>query len=220
MTHAGVAGPLLASTSGVILLCAALALWHRATAGIVRALALQGAALAASAVILGVSLHKGALLVTASLILVVKAMVIPFMLRRMVRLDPSSSETDPVVNVPASLVVSVLLTFVAFVASRPMVYAIGGALVALAPYGFATVLIGFFVLVSRRKAIAQMVGIVLIDNGTGLVALLLTTGMPLLTELGSTLDVLLMVVVFRVLAARIYGETGTLDLDSLEELRD
>ena len=211
---------LLALSSGLVLLCAAIALWRRTAKGIVRALRIQGFALAATALVLGVQLHLALLLVTATLLILVKAIFIPFLFRRLVLLDPSGGETDPVVNVPASLVAAVVLTLVAFVATRPLVHVVHGVPITLAPFGFATVLIGFFVLVARRKAVSQMVGLLLVDNGTGLVALLLTTGVPLLVELGGTLDVLLVVVVLRVLATRMHAELGALDLDALRELHD
>ncbi|NNN01543.1 MAG: hypothetical protein HKL86_06915 [Acidimicrobiaceae bacterium] len=211
---------MLALTSGLVLLGAAVALWRRTARGIVQALRVQGFALAGTAVILGVQLHVALLLVTGALLIVVKAFFIPFLLRRLVRLDPTGGESDPVVNVPASLVAAVLLTLAAFVATRPLVQVIHGVPITLAPFGFATVLIGFFVLVARRRAVSQMVGLLLIDNGIGLVALLLTTGVPLLVELGGTLDVLLVVVVLRVLATRMHAELGDLDLDALRELHD
>ena len=211
---------LLALSSGLVLLCAAVALWRRTAKGIVGALRVQGFALAVTALILGVQLHIALLLVTAGLLVLVKAILIPVLLRRIVRLDPTGGETDPVVNVPASLVAAVLLTLVAFVATRPLVDVVPGVPITLAPFGFATVLIGFFVLVARRKAVSQMVGLLLVDNGIGLVALLLTTGVPLLVELGGTLGVLLVVVVLRVLATRMHAELGDLDLGALQELHD
>jgi hydrogenase-4 component E len=220
MTDHSAGAALLALTSGTILLCAALALWRRAARGIVSALRVQGFALAATAAVLGVQLHEPLLLVTAGLLVAVKGVVIPMLFGRLVRLDPASSETDPVVNVPASLVAAVVLTLVAFVATRPIVESVRGVPITLVPFGFATVLIGFFVLVARRKAVSQMVGLLLVDNGIGLVALLLTTGVPLLIELGGTLDVLLVVVVLRVLVTRMHAQLGVLDLDSLQELRD
>ena len=220
MTSHNVAAAYLALSSGAVLLCAALVLWRRGARGIVSALRVQGFALAATALVLGVQLVNPLLLVNAGLLVAVKGLLIPYLFRRLIRLDPSASETDPVVNVPASLVAAVALTIVAFVATRPIVASVPGVPITLVPFGFATVLIGFFVIVARRKAVSQMVGLLLIDNGIGLVALLLTTGVPLLIELGGTLDVLLVVVVLRVLVTRMHAELGVLDLDSLQELHD
>jgi hydrogenase-4 component E len=214
VTDHGVVASLLALSSGVVLLCASLALWRRVTRGIVNALRVQGFALGVTAALLGLQLHNALLLV------MVKGFVIPKLLSRLVHLDPSSSETEPIINVPASLVASVFLTMVAFVATRPIVDSARSFPVSLVPFGFAAVLIGFFVLVARRKAVSQMVGLLLVDNGIGLVALLLTTGVPMLIELGGTLDVLLVVVVLRVLVTRMHAELGVLDLDALQELHD
>lgn len=210
----------LALASGAVLLCAVTTLWRRALAGVIRTLALQGIALGAVAGALGERRHDEVLFATAVLIVGAKGVVIPALFRRVLAVDPASSETDPVVNVPASLVAAGALTFVAFATTRQIVAvapAVGGPLL---PFGFATVLIGFFVLVSRRKAVSQMVGLLQVDNGIGLVALLLTAGVPFLIEIGGSLDVLFVVVVLRVLAARMRAELGGLDLDALRELHD
>ncbi len=220
MRAGSLAAALLALSSGAVLLAAAVALWRRTARGIVRALRFQGVALAATALVLGVDLRIKLMLVTALLMIAVKVVAIPILLSRIVWLDPSSAETDPVVNVPASLVTAVVLSLVAFYATRPLVHAVAGVPVTLAPFGLATVLIGFFVLVARRRVVAQMVGLLLVDNGIALAALLLTTGVPLLVELGGTLDVLLVVVVLRVLATRLHVELGALELDRLAELHD
>jgi hydrogenase-4 component E len=90
----------------------------------------------------------------------------------------------------------------------------------LIPLGFATLLIGFFAMAIRRKAVSQIVGLLLVDNGIALVAFLATSGVPLVVELGASLDVLLLVVVLRVLAARMGSTFAVLDLDQLRDLHD
>ncbi len=81
-------------------------------------------------------------------------------------------------------------------------------------------LVGFFALVTRRKAVSQIVGILLVDNGIALVAFLATAGVPLIVELGASLDVLLVVVVLQVLTTQMRARLGSLDLDQLTELHD
>ncbi|MHB8329555.1 MAG: hypothetical protein ACYDD6_08035, partial [Acidimicrobiales bacterium] len=81
-------------------------------------------------------------------------------------------------------------------------------------------LVGFFTLVTRRKAVSQIVGVLLVDNGVALVAFLATAGVPLLVELGASLDVLLAVIVLQVLATQLRSKLGSFDLDQLTELRD
>ncbi|MGH9020019.1 MAG: hypothetical protein ACRDV0_03265 [Acidimicrobiales bacterium] len=206
--------------AGAVLLCAVTILWQRSLRGIVRTLALQGLALAGVAVILGVRRHDALLVGTGALVLVSKAIVIPELLRRVLRLDPALQETSPVVNFSASLVASTALTFLAFATTRPLVTLVSAPAGPLVPFGVATVLVGFFVLVARRMAASQIAGLLLVDNGIGLVAFLVTAGVPLLIELGVSLDVLLIVVVLRVLATRMQTQLGGLDLDALTELRD
>ena len=82
------------------------------------------------------------------------------------------------------------------------------------------VLIGFFVLVTRRRALSQVVGFLLLDNGIAATAFLATAGVPLIVELGVSLDLLLVVLVLQVLTARLRATFGDTDLDELRELRD
>ena len=88
------------------------------------------------------------------------------------------------------------------------------------PVGIALVLIGFLVLVTRRHAFSQLVGFLVLDNGIATVAFLTAGGVPLVVELGASLDVLLVVLILQVLTARIRAEFGDADLDDLTELRD
>jgi hydrogenase-4 component E len=88
------------------------------------------------------------------------------------------------------------------------------------PVGVTVVLIGFFVLVTRRRALSQLVGFLLLDNGITAVGFLTTTGVGLVVELGVSLDVLLAVLVLQVLTTRMRETFGDTDLDELRELRD
>jgi hydrogenase-4 component E len=113
-----------------------------------------------------------------------------------------------------------VLILLAFASTRVVAAAVGGTPGSLVPVGFATLLVGFFVLVVRRRPIFQIAGLLLVDNGIALVAFLVTAGVPFLIELGVTLDVLLGVVVLIVLAQRLRHEFGDVDLDALQELHD
>ena len=88
------------------------------------------------------------------------------------------------------------------------------------PVGMAVVLIGFFVLVTRRRALSQLVGFLLMDNGITAVGFLTTAGIGLVVELGVSLDVLLVVLVLQVLTTRMRAAFGDTDLDELRELHD
>ncbi len=88
------------------------------------------------------------------------------------------------------------------------------------PVALTVLLVGFFVLVSRRRALSQVVGFLLMDNAITATAFLTTSGVPAVVELGVSLDVLLAVLVLQVLTTRMRAAFGGTDLDELRELRD
>ena len=218
--RAGSALDVVELAAGVVLAGAVLALWRRDLRALVSVLALQGVALATLATVLAVEVRDIGLGVVAGVVLLAKAIVIPNLLARVVRRDPGSRETAPLVNVPASLVATAVLVVVSYLVAGRLISLFPDPLTRLAPLGLATVLIGFFALVTRRKAVSQIVGLLLIDNGVALTAFLLTAGVPLLVELGASLDVLLVVVVLQVLATTMRARFGHIDLDQLRELHD
>jgi len=211
---------LLDLAAGLVLVCAILTLWRSDLRAITSILSIQGVALGVVAGVLAIHIHDGALAITAVIVFVVKGSVIPILIRQVVRRDPGSREVSPLINVPASLAGAVVLVAIAFLASGKITALFPNPASRLAPIGIATVLVGFLVLVTRRKTVSQIVGLLLIDNGVALVAFLLTTGVPLVVELGASLDVLLVVVVLRVLATVMRTHFGAFDLDQMQELRD
>jgi len=211
---------LLNLSAGLVLVCAFVVVWRRGLASIIRALAVQGGALAAVAVVLGVHEHAVEPLVVAALVLALKGLAVPRLLLRVVGVSGETREADPLVNIPTSLVAAAVLTLVAYATTRSVVAVAPTPATRAIPIGFAVVLIGFFVLATRRKAITQVVGFLLLDNGIALIAFLATAGLPLVVELGAALDLLLVVLVLQVLAARMRSKFGALDLDQLQELHD
>jgi hydrogenase-4 component E len=205
---------------GAVLVCAVAAVWLSSVRSSVRVVAVQGVALGLVALILGVHQRDAGLIATAVVVLLIKGVVMPFLLTRASAGGVLARESRPLVNVPASLVASAVLIVLAFVSARGVAHFVGSTTGALVPVGVATLLIGFFVLVARRRPLSQMVGLLLVDNGIALVAFLCTAGVPFLIELGVSLDILLGVVVLMVLAQRLRIEFGDLDLDELQELHD
>jgi hydrogenase-4 component E len=88
------------------------------------------------------------------------------------------------------------------------------------PIGLTVVLIGLFTLVTRRHALSQLVGFLLVDNGITAIGFLTTSGVPVVVELGVSLDVLFAVLVLQILTSRMRATFGDLDLDELRELHD
>lgn len=211
---------LLNLACGVFLLAAVLVLWRRELSAIVRIFALQGVALFAIATLLGVHEERWDLLVVAAGIGVLRAGVLPYLMRRALAASGETRETQPLVNVAASLLTAAALTLLAYAVSRPLVELAPSPATRALPVGLAVVLIGFFTLVTRRRALSQVVGFLLLDNGITAVAFLAASGVPLIVELGVSFDVLLAVLVLQILTTRMRAAFGRTDIDDLRELRD
>lgn len=212
---------LLQLFAGVLLLCAVLIVWRRSLGAHIRLLAIQGGALAGLVTVLGLHEHSAELVGIAVLVATLKAGVLPVVLARATAADRTTvREETPLVNTTAALLAVSFLTMLAYLVSRPVLALGSTAAVAAVPVGFAMALFGFLVLSTRRHAVSQLIGFLLLDNGIATVAFLTAGGVPLVVELGVSLDVLLVVLILRVLTSRIRTEYGDADLDDLTELRD
>lgn len=205
---------------GLALVCAYVAVWRRSLVAIIRALAVQGAAVAAVPLLLGLRGGHPEAVAAAALVVVLKAFLVPWILLRVVRRSAEPREIEPLINIPASLLAAGALTLLAYVAGQPMVAASPDPVARAVPAALAVTLLGFLLLVARRKAVTQLVGFLILENGIVLVAFLTTVGLPLVVELGAALDLLLAVLVLQVLTARIQAAFGSTDLNRLRELHD
>ncbi|UJB40202.1 hypothetical protein [Streptomyces sp. A1-5] len=225
---------LLDLACGAFLLAAVVVLWRRELVAIVRTFALQGIALAAIPLLIGLHEQRWGLITVATGIGALRAGLLPYLMRRaLAALTPSGGEehhyeedvseareTQPLVNVAASLLTAAALTLLAYAVARPLVALNPGPAARALPVGLAVVLIGLFVLATRRRALAQVVGFLLLDNGITATAFLAASGVPLIVELGVSFDVLLAVLVLQILTTRMRTAFGTTDIDDLRELHD
>lgn len=211
---------LLDLSCGVFLLCAIGVLWRRQVSSLITLLAVQGLALTAIAALLAAQHRSLEAVGIAVGVGILKAGIIPWMLRRVHAQVPDARETRPLVNVSASLLAAAGLTLLAYAAARPLVALAPSASAHATPVGIAVVLIGFFLAATRQRAISQIIGVLLIDNGIAAVAFLATGGVPLIVELGVSADLALAVLVLQILTSRLHAAFGPTDLDELRELRD
>ncbi len=207
--------------AGGMILVAVLIVWRRDLSAIVELLACQGVALAAIPILRGVYNGDAALVGVGVAVLALRAGVLPRLLARAGGVDPRAHrEATPVVNTATSLLITAGLTLAAFAATRTLVNLQPAATTNAVPAATAVVLIALLVMVTRRHAVSQAAGFLMLDNGIAATAFLLTAGVPLIVELGASLDVLFAVIVIGVLAGRLSREFGGADLDALQELHD
>jgi hydrogenase-4 component E len=210
---------LIGLCAGALLLTAVLLVWRRSLVASIRLLSVQGVALATLVAVIGIHEQDVQLLVVSVLVLALKGVVLPWVLTRGVRTGVAREES-PLLNPTAALITAALLTILAYLVARPLIGASDDPATRAVPLGIALVLIGFLLLVTRRRALSQLVGFLLLDNGIAAVAFLTSGGLPLIVELGASLDVLLVVLILQVFTGRMRVKFGDTDLTELTELHD
>lgn len=191
----------------------------------IRAFAIQSLLLAGIANT--IAYYNGAthIYVAAALTLVFKVILLPWILQRLVTRIEIRQEIEPFVNVPVSVIISGLLTLIAYVVAEPLQGSGqgGGAAAALGhntlPVAIALFLIGFFMMINRRKALTQVLALLSLENGLFLAAISLTYGMPLIVEVGIFFDVLVAVMILAILVYRIRETFDSMDVSRLSRLK-
>ncbi len=150
----------------------------------------------------------------------IKGLLIPTMLHRALRDAAIRREVEPLVGYVTSLLLGALATggALAFASSLPLAPEHVGSL--LVPGSLATVMTGFILLTTRRKAVTQVVGYLVLENGIFIMGLTLHEAMPLLVELGVLLDLLVGIFVIGIVLNHIHREFSSLDVTRLDALRE
>lgn len=211
---------LIGLCAGTLLLTSALMVWRHSLLASIGLLSAQGIALAALVAVIGVQEGEAELIAVSFLILAVKGLGLPWVLAHQSKATTRTSDESPHLNPTAALLTVALLTILGYVVSSRLLALDTSVSAHAAPIGLAMVLIGFLLLVTRRRARSQLIGFLLLDNGIATIAFLTSGGVPLLLELGVSLDVLLVVLILYVFAGRMRNKFGNTDVDQLRELHD
>lgn len=203
--------------AGAFLLTALLVATRRRQLGCVAALRANAVALALIAVTVALATGEWHVALAGALALAVKAGVIPVLLASRAR--RSTSEVRSLVSLPAGALICGALVVLAFSQTRALFGARGDIAVACLPVSVAVTLIGLFLMVTRRQALMQVVGLVLLENAIFLAAVSLTYGMPLVVETGVLLDLLAAVAVLGLFIRRLEDALGEADTSHLTGLK-
>lgn len=190
----------------------------------IRAFGVQSFLLASIAATIAHFNHAPHIYIVAVLALIFKALLLPVVLERLVTRIEIQQEIEPFVNVPVSVIVSGLLTLLAYVVAEsfhrpeeaPGPASLGHNTLAVA---IALFLIGFFMMVNRRKALTQVLALLCLENGLFLAAISLTYGMPLIVEAGIFFDVLVATLLLAILIYRIRETFDSMDVSRLSRLK-
>lgn len=150
----------------------------------------------------------------------IKGLLIPSMLQKAMRDASIRREVEPLVGYATSLVLAAIATGLSLVFARtlPLAPQHQGSL--LIPAALSTVLCGFIVLTTRRKAITQVVGYLMLENGIYIMGLTLLEAIPFLVEVGVLLDLFVAIFVMGIIINKISREFSTLDTAKLSALKE
>jgi hydrogenase-4 component E len=188
----------------------------------VQAAALQGSVLAFLPILLwGTQASK---LEIINLLLIgigtlgVKALLIPFLMFRSIQEANVRREVEPFISLHLSLSAAAVLVIISFWISKvtglphpPSAY--------LVPAAFSGILIGFLIMVSRQKAITQVIGYLIFENGIFIFGQILFQKIPLAVELGVLLDLLVGILVMGIAIYHISREFDHIDVSRLDGLK-
>jgi hydrogenase-4 component E len=187
--------------------------------GVINAVAFQGILLGVFPLFVHPEIGlRGFLLVSGTIVL--KGLVIPRFLAHAMREANIQHEVNPIVNYMTSLLLAAVGTGLAMVFSYTLPLAEAHANLLIVPASLSTAWTGFLMLTTRKKAIMQVLGYLLLENGIFLFGLLLLEAMPLLVELGVLLDLFTGVFVMGIIIHHINREFDSMSTDHLTELKE
>lgn len=185
--------------------------------------AVQGTALALLPAVFGAMGEQSRLvhiLLMSAGTLAIKVVVIPRLLNRAIREANVRREVDPFVSQHGSLIIAVCLVGISFWLASLLELPRPAPSGLLLPAAFSTLLLGFLVLVTRRKAVTQVVGYLMLENGVFLFGQMLAHDLPFAVELGILLDLLVGVFVMGIAIHHISREFDDIDTERLSVLAE
>jgi hydrogenase-4 component E len=206
--------------AALFLLLAFAMLSQRRIVTLVNLLAVQGALLCAATLLLAWRTHETHLYLSALLTLGLKVVFLPWLLHRLIRRLDVYWDSEPLINSSATMLFGLLIVIFAFGLAQPIAALASTATRNAIGIAVAVVLLSFLTMITRRKAMAQVVGFLSMENGLFFGAMSATYGMPMIVELGIALDVLVAMLVLGVFFFQIREQFDSLDLHHLESLKE
>ncbi len=206
--------------AALLLLLAFAMLTQRRVLSLINLFAAQGLALAASTAIVAWGTGQSHLYWSAGLTLLLKVILLPWLLYRLIRQLEVRWDVEPLINIPTTMLVGIVLVVFSFNLAVPISQLASTVTRATLGIALACVMLSFLMMITRRKAITQVVGFLSMENGLFFAATSATYGMPMVVELGIALDVLVGMLILGVFFFQIREQFDSLDLKHLEKLKE
>jgi hydrogenase-4 component E len=186
---------------------------------VIRIAAAQGVLLAAIPLILNERI-TGASILAAVSAAALKGIVIPAIMMRSLRSAQIKREVRPMIGLLPSIILGAAATAAALLVSNSMAPAgaQGGNLIVTT--SIATVLVGFIILTTRFKALTQVIGYLILENGIFVFGMLLVEAIPLVVEMGTLLDLFVGVFVISIITNKINEAFSSMDTRELASLKE
>ena len=206
--------------AAIILMLAFAMISQRRVLALVRLFTLQGLALVAATATVGYVTHQPHLYLSAGLTLLLKVIVIPLLLHRLIHRLDLRWDVEALINIPTTMLIGLVLVIFAFNLASPIAQlssTIGHGTLGIA---LACVLLSFLMMIVRSKAVPQVIGFLSMETGLFFAATSVTYGMPMVVELGIALDVLVGILISGVFMFQIREQFDSLDIRNLEKLKE
>ena len=206
--------------AALLLLIAFAMLSQRRILTLIHLFAWQGAALAASTFIVAHTTGQTHLYFSGALTVLLKVMLIPWVLHRLIDQLQVRWDVETLINIPATMLIGIGLVIFAFALAAPISEMANTLTRATLGIAMASILLSFLMMIVRRKAVPQVIGFLAMENGLFLAATSATYGMPLVVELGVALDVLVGTFIFGIFFFHIREQFDSLDIRHMEKLKE
>ena len=206
--------------AALLLLLAFAMLTQRRILSLVNLFALQGFVLVCSTAVVAYSTRQHHLYYSALLTLVLKVVLLPWVLHRLIRALEVSWDVEPMIYIPATMLIGIVLVIFAFNLAAPIARTTSSVAGGTLGIALACVLLSFMMMITRAKAVPQVIGFLSMENGLFFAATAATYGMPMVVELGIALDVLVGILILGVFMFQIREQFDSLDIQHLEKLKE
>jgi hydrogenase-4 component E len=206
--------------AALLLLIAFSMLSQRRILSLVNLFAAQGLVLSISTAIVASYSGQHHLYYSAAITFALKVIVLPWILHRLIRKLDVKWDVETLFNIPTIMLVGIALVVFAFNLAAPISQMAGTVTRSTLGIAMASVLLSFLMMITRSKAIPQVVGFLAMENGLFFAATSATYGMPMVVELGIALDVLVGMFILGIFFFQIRETFDSLDLNHMEKLKD
>jgi hydrogenase-4 component E len=206
--------------AAVLLLLAFAMLSQRRVVSLIDLFAAQGFVLAMSTAVVAYTTNQSHLYESAALTFVLKVFVLPWLLYRLVRRLDVRWEFEGLINIPTTMLIGIVLVVMSFNLALPISELASTVTRSTLGIAIACVMLAFLMMITRRKAIPQVIGFLAMENGLLFAATSATYGMPMVVELGIALDVLVGMLILGVFFFQIREQFDSLDLKHFEQLKE